>query len=319
MEYIVDTWYDIFADCNGIRDDINQLNQCVYAVENLKSVLNNYRTYGHTPSVELLLGDQIEWNETSLEGMIANGIRKIIDFIKGIIEKIKDMIFKSDTVLEKQLDMLERVELKKVELKKVELEHAELKRVSLDGEKFAISVMRCVKEASINQMWSKFDEAKRIVDGYLSKVVTTNKDDTADNELEILGKANPIYTEIRNALELITGKFSIAECKYFVKTMRVNLRERKKVLELLEKMRDVTINAEKNNSNMDLSLIRTHITQLSFIVTAITKHSAISATSIRKAIHRSKYFTPGGKTEDEMVDEVKKDTNHKLWGTIDTE
>lgn len=313
MEYIVDTWSDIFADCSEIRDDIEQLNQCVYAVDNLKSVLDNYRTYGHTPSVELLIGNQIEWNEASLEGMIANGISTIIDFIKKIIKKIKDMIFKSDTAIGKQLDMLERVELKKVEP-----ERAELKRVSLDNEKFAISVMRCIEENSVDQMWRNFDKAKGMIDDYLSKVVATNKDDTVDKQLGILSKANPIYTEIRNALELITGKFTIAECKHFVKTMRVNLRERKKVLELLEKMRDVAINAEKNNSNMDLSLIRTHITMLSSITTTITTNSAISAASIRKAIHRSKYFTPGGKTEDEMVDEVKKDTINKQWG-IDTE
>ena len=124
MEVSIEELID-FATAVGIySDEINQdfkiLDQHILAVENLISVLDNLKKHGVTPALEALVGNQIELSEASLENFITEGIQKIIDFIRGIIKRIKEFFTGSaDKQLDKEMkEIRDRTDSQEEETKK---------------------------------------------------------------------------------------------------------------------------------------------------------------------------------------------------------
>ena len=163
-----------FATAVGIySDEINQdfkvLDQHILAVENLTSVLDSLKEHGVTPALEALVGNQVELDKVSLENMITNGIKKVIDFIKGIIKKIKEFFTGKESISKLKEDAKRTVN----ELEK------EIDNVKNDTTSHQITVTVCAccsntnEIAGYNRTVSKYlGEIKRLdhISGVLKRI-----------------------------------------------------------------------------------------------------------------------------------------------------
>ena len=110
IEELIDFATAVGMYSDEIDQDFKVLDQHILAVENLISVLDNLREHGVTPAIEALVGNQIELSEASFENFITEGIKKVVDFIKGIIKKIKEFFTgKKDETVKKQIDECEQI------------------------------------------------------------------------------------------------------------------------------------------------------------------------------------------------------------------
>ena len=299
IEELIDFVTAVVYYSDEINQDFKVLDQHILAVENLISVLDNLKEHGVTPAIEALIGNQIELSEASLENMITAAFKKFVEFLKLLIERIKKFFTKSDSAISKLAD----------EIIQIKPETAEVDRVTLDNEEFAVSVVHAaIKNSDHRDMLTKIADACEL-SSKCTQCIASGSDDEAS---ELHRQFTQVHKSILPALELESGKYTIAECKRMATDIKELLVLRKHFLRYIE---GIYQDIKNIKDSIDTSQLRLQIRCLESVIETMTKRFAWSLLSIRRAFHRSKYFTPGDKTtEDDRLKDLDKSNGYVSSG-----
>lgn len=203
-----------------IRNDILIIDQQLAAIENLTSILDNFKKHGSTPVLQDLVGNQIELSEASLEGMIGKAINSVIDFIKKLLKKIKEFFTGPQNV-----DKIAK--------------EAEQHLKGLDPNAILnIKVFQCFlkyinKNKTIQQpLLRDYPEWIRVGVLRLNSALdqdSNNLDDFAD-ELYDRG------SEFKEAVFLQPADVTVSSCDIIIRTVRSLMTNRKSAIDSLEKI-----------------------------------------------------------------------------------
>ena len=254
-----------FATAIGVySDEINQdfkvLDQHILAVENLISVLDNLKEHGKTSALEALIGNQIELSDISLEGMIGDAVKKVIDFIKGLIKKIKEFFTNStaDKVAEEISKTAENDSNKKYNIK---------------------ALVSCVT--------GTIDERSRTVVNFeksLDDMVNDITKGLNDDKIIIGSGAGTPISAYMTAVSVETYSLTIGECKTVAKTT-IDLFKKHK--QYIQKFEDLLSKLEARSKSEKI-LRSNEIKGVKDVLEAFsigTKRATLSLLSIRKALH----------------------------------
>ena len=287
-----------FATAVGMySDEINQdfkvLDQHILAVENLISVLNNLKEHGVTPALESLVGDQIELSETSLENFITEGIKKVIEFIKGIIKKIKEFFTGSDNVEKIAKDTKDTVEsiakeegsqerrytihvLNLVARKVFSIQDSTPTSASIEHELNVIDLMadNCVKHLKQGYI--------RTVEDRGTKIPMEFDDEQFADELAILG----------NNIRLIAHGATIDQMKQVVDITHKFLSNRKTIIAKFEQIvSNIKVDAySEDHQNMINGIVKGQLTQLLGTLNRGMERAIKSLMDIRKCRSTERTF-----------------------------